>query len=297
MGTTLLQSGKIVDGTGNQAFDGSVLLDGDQIRAVFRQGDEIPLADTIIDVSGCVISPGFIDMHSHMDCMLPLEDHPTHLKCMLEQGITTVVGGNCGISPAPVTTETFGLLDSFAVFATCIEKPLDYTWRSMGEFLKKIEERKPIINLAQLVGHGTVRITTSKTRRGTMKPDELKNCLDTVQQSLDEGACGLSFGLGYEPGMFSSNEEVEAFNKVAAKADKPVAVHLKSYVKLSPAYPLKFSKPYFMSHNLLALKEMIDIARRTGVKLQISHLMLVGRKTWPLAYECLRMIEKHEAKA
>lgn len=171
----------------------------------------------------------------------------------------------------------------------------------MGQFLDRIEETEPIVNLAELVGHGTVRIAAAKKRRGAMRPDELEDCLDKVERSLDEGACGLSFGLGYEPGMYSPNEEIEAFSAVAAKAKKQVAVHLKAYSKISATYSPPFLKPHkmpshFRPHNLRAMEEMIDVARHTETALQISHLILVSPKTWPMAEECLKMVEDAHSK-
>ena len=97
MGTTLLRAGKVVDGTGNRAFDGHVLVEGDYIKAVLKEKEALPPADTVIDATGCVIAPGFIDVHSHLDWLLPLYDHPQLLKRLLEQGITTMVGGNCAV--------------------------------------------------------------------------------------------------------------------------------------------------------------------------------------------------------
>ena len=135
MSTTPLQAGRIVDGTGNAAFDGHVLIDGDTIRDVLKKGEELPVCDTVIDASGLVISPGFIDMHSHADWLLPLDDHPTLLQCRIEQGVTTFIGGNCGFSPAPINKETLGILEA-GVAATIIDRPFDYTWKKMGEFLE-----------------------------------------------------------------------------------------------------------------------------------------------------------------
>jgi len=286
MKTTLLRGGKIVDGTGGQARDGHVLIDGDRIKALLRARETLPAADSVINATGCVVAPGFIDAHSHMDWSLPLDDHPHMLKCLLEQGVTTVVAGNCGFSPAPVEAGTFPLLDGGSGLP--FEKPLDYSWRSMRGFLDRIQERKPVLNLAQLVGHATIRIAAASTRRGAMKSDELKNCLAKAQQSLDEGACGLSFGLGYDPGIWSPKEEVEAFSAVAAKAKKPVTVHLRSYCRMSEAYSLLSSKP----HNLLALQEMIDVARSTGVSLQVSHAMVLFHVTWPTVDRYLGMIDE-----
>jgi N-acyl-D-amino-acid deacylase len=105
MATILIKNGRIVDGSGSKAFDGSLLINGDRIELVLRKGEALPQADTSIDAAGWVVAPGFIDMHSHADWVLPVKRQPELLKCFLEQGITTVIGGNCGFSPAPIVPE------------------------------------------------------------------------------------------------------------------------------------------------------------------------------------------------
>ena len=288
MGTIILCHGKIIDGLGNRPFVGHVLIKGDQIGAVLKENEALPPADIIIDASGCAIAPGFIDMHSHADWVLTSINHPKLLKCLLEQGITTIVAGNCGISPAPVNHEKLQSLQWHNVASVCHEEPLNYTWRSIGEFLDKIEQLHPVVNVAQLVGHGAIRNSIANTPYVPMNSQELKTCLTELSNAFDQGACGLSFGLGLSPGMYSPIEEIEAFCRTAKASDKLVTVHLKSYAKISALYPVTiFSKP----HNLRALKEMLNIARQTGVKLQVSHLIFGGTKTWPTAEDCIRMID------
>jgi N-acyl-D-amino-acid deacylase len=288
MGTTILSHGRVIDGLGNRPFAGHVLIKGDQIAAVLKENEVLPPADRIIDASDCVIAPGFIDMHSHADWVLPSANHPKLLKCLLEQGITTIVAGNCGISPAPVNHERLQSLMWHNVASVCFEEPLNYTWRSVGKFLDKIEQLQPVVNVAQLVGHGAIKNSIANNPNGPMKPEELKTCLTELRNALDQGACGLSFGLGYSPGMYSPIEEIKAFCRTAKASDRLVTVHLKSYAKISHLYsPKILSKP----HNLRALKEMLNIARQTGVKLQVSHVTFGGRKTWPTAEDWIRMIE------
>jgi len=219
MGTLLIKNGQIIDGTGADAFDGHVLIEDDRIKTIIENGQDLPQADEELDASGKVVSPGFIDMHSHSDWVLPLDDHDIALKCLLEQGVTTIIGGNCGFSPAPVTNKTRNLL-GMEHFKLMVDKPLDYSWNTMGDFLDKIEEVKPIVNTAHQVGHGSIRFAMADTRRGALAEDEKKTCLDTLRQSLDDGACALSFGLGYDPGMYSPIAELESFCRVAASAEK-----------------------------------------------------------------------------
>ena len=284
MKRTLLKNAVIIDGVSGPSFKGQLLIAGDQIEAVLTKEEPEPSADTVLDVAGSVVAPGFIDMHSHIDWVMPLQNHATLLSCLLEQGITTVVAGNCGISVAPVHADRVRRLEAMALIA--IDAPLRWEWSSTGEFLEVVNSKKPAVNLAQLVGHAAVRTAVTETKRGPMTPDEQSRCLHGVRQAFDEGACGLSFGLGYDPGMYSTVDEITAFCEVAAAAGKPAVVHLKAYSKLSPCYPLT----YLGAHNVRALREMLDIGRRTGVTLQLSHFLFVGRKSWPYADKCLGMV-------
>jgi len=162
----------------------------------------------------------------------------------------------------------------------------------MAEFLDRVQETGPIVNMAELVGHAAIRYSTADTVRGAMNREELNKCLDSTRQAFDEGACGLSFGLGYDPGMYSPLDEIEAFCSVAAEASKPVTVHLKAYSKISPCYPLTSRG----AHNVRALKEMLEAAEKTGVRLQLSHFIFVGRGSWSLADECLELVEDTRRK-
>lgn len=287
MGALLFKNGIIVDGTGKDSFPGHVLVEKDKIAAVFRENEDLPPAEKEIDATGCIISPGFIDMHSHSDWIIPHSWSKNLLKHSLEQGITTIVGGNCGFSPAPVTSESKKFLDDFLSHLLA-EEPFDYKWHSMGEYLDCMEENPPVINIAELVGHVALRYCVAGNSRKKMSSNELKESLELTKASLDEGACGLSFGLGYEPGMFCDTDELEAFCNVAAKAGKPVTVHMKALSKISPVYPPTYMKP----HNIRALKEMITIAEKTGVKLQLSHFIFVGRHSWHLADQGLELVEQ-----
>jgi N-acyl-D-amino-acid deacylase len=287
MATVLIKGGRILDGTGAAAFEGDLLLEGDRIAAVVPRGAATPAAARVLDASGAVVSPGFIDMHSHADWTLALADHDQWMRITLEQGVTSVVAGNCGFSPAPVAPGGPGSAEGSLV-AMLVEEPLDWSWRSMGEFLQHVDENGPVVNMAELAGHASLRAAASARARGAMPPDELGRSLDEARRCLDEGACGLSFGLGYDPGMYSPLEELEAFCRVAAEAGKPVTVHLKALSAISPTYPVTYLKP----HNLRALREMLEIARRTGVMLQVSHFIFVGRRSWGTAGRALEMVEQ-----
>ncbi len=286
MSTTLIHSGHLLDGLGGPPCKGHLLLRDDRIEALLPPDAGLPAADLVIDASGRAVAPGFIDMHSHAEWLLAAEDHAETLACMLEQGVTTVVGGNCGTSPAPARDATRGKLHESA--AMLIDRPFDSPWHSVKGFLDRLDTIGPSLNLALLAGHGALRLAASDTARGPMSEEDLGATLEATRQALDHGACGLSFGLGYDPGMYSPKEELEAFCRVAVQADKPVTVHLKALSRISPCYPLTTPG----AHNLRALDEMIEIGHRTGAKLQLSHFIFVGRRSWSTADRALARVDR-----
>ncbi len=297
-GDYLIKNGKIVDGTGKPAFDGAIAVAGGIITALFHSQDDISAAEKnckeVIDATGLVVCPGFIDMHSHADWVLPLPDHAKTLAPLLEQGITTVVGGNCGYSTAPLApaSQHRGLVAAESEFLA--DLPLDLEWTTLASFFEKLESQGLALNLAMLAGHGNLRLSMFGQPEASPGEQSFAEMVRAMSEALKEGACGISLGLGYSPGIFSDISELEKFAICAREHDRLLTVHLKAYTKLSGAYPLKLvgNRP----HNLRALEEMIDLARHTGVKMQISHMLFVGRSTWPLADRCLELIEKAVAE-
>lgn len=163
MSKLLIRGGLIVDGTGREPFKGSVYVVGDRIETVIPSGtgqhDVFAGNETndIIDAEGLVVAPGFIDCHSHFDWVLPLRHHQQILFPLIEQGITTVVTGNCGFSPAPVNEASKKQVHDFAEIL--VEEPLPHSWEGMGEFLNYLDSAAGLLfNNAQLVGHGTVHL-------------------------------------------------------------------------------------------------------------------------------------------
>jgi N-acyl-D-amino-acid deacylase len=288
MGELLIKDVNIIDGTGEKSFDGHIEVENGVIKAVIAKGEGLPQSKVVLDVKGLTAAPGFIDMHSHFDWVLPLDDHETFLYPMAEQGVTTIIAGNCGFSPAPIADGHINLLQKATEFF--VDRPLDFRWRSFDEFLDHLGSGNGMLfNLAQIVGHGTLRLSVMGENRRYPDTTVLKQMLRMVEESYDAGACGLSFGLGYAPGLFAMDEELISFAKTAAAEGIPLAVHIKALGRVSGAYPLKpFSEP----HNIRAVKEILNIARKTEVKLQISHLIFGDTRTYATADRVVKMIEK-----
>ena len=159
----LVKNANIIDGTGKPAFKGHVLVKGMRIESILKNNDSIPSVDKVIDVSGNTVSPGFIDIHSHLDWVIPHTDHAELTKSFLEQGITTVVAGNCGASPAPYRKHLEELGTKLFLFTG--GRKFSPTWESMGEFLDYLIQVKPSLNIAQLVGHGNVHHIVSDKKQ------------------------------------------------------------------------------------------------------------------------------------
>lgn len=290
----IIKNGIIIDGTESVPFKGHLSLSGDRIKAVVRantpDGDSLLGKEyaSSIDAEGFAVAPGFIDAHNHFDWVIPLPDHE-FLSPMVEQGVTTIVSGNCGFSPAPVNRGEDDMVNSFAEF--CLERPLSYEWAGMDEFLDFLESQNGLLfNNVQLVGHGTVHLTTLRDTGRRPSPEELARVATVTGEALAGGAFGLSLGLMYPPGMYYSQDDLAALAEATAKQGKVLTVHKRALSRYSTSYPII---PFFgRPHNLRALEEMLTIGLETGVKLQISHFLFGGRKSWGTAEKAIRMIEK-----
>ncbi|MEW6266134.1 MAG: amidohydrolase family protein [Thermodesulfobacteriota bacterium] len=288
----VIADGTIVDGRGRPAFQGHVAVkDGRIVEVAEAESNGLDqwYAETVVEAEGLVVAPGFIDLHSHADFILPLADHPELLACFLEQGVTTVVAGNCGFSPAPaaVGTPYRGILADVIMFISAGRRLPD-RWDTLDSFLADLEKSGVVLNLAQLAGHGSMRATLFGPDYSYPGEAGLAPLERMIQESLDAGAFGLSFGLGYAPGMFVDGRELLRLADLVSRRDGLLTVHLKALSHISPAYGLSLGGE---PHNLRALREMLDLAEKTGVRLQISHLIFVGRKTWPTCDRALEMIE------
>jgi N-acyl-D-aspartate/D-glutamate deacylase len=280
-----LVGGWVVDGSGSPAMRADVAVRGERIGAVGDLRDV--QAPSVLDCTGKTVVPGFIDIHSHSDWLLPNVDHGRIVEPFVRQGMTSLVTGNCGFSPAPITAVNREAAHDAS--RLIIDDAIDLRWVSMAEFLDALERGGVSLNVAQLVGHGSVRAAVS----GALNPaapsaDELAEMERLVRAALDAGCIGVSTGLGYPPGIFAQEEELAAFAGWAAAAGKLFTSHLKAYSWISGAYA---TDPSQESHNLTAIKEILRVARRAQARLQISHLIFVGRQTWPSHTEALRLIE------
>lgn len=281
-----LSGGRVIDGTGAPAVRADVAVSDGRIVAL---GDLRDLATAAtIDCTDRLVTPGFIDIHSHSDWLVPGADCGALVEPFLRQGMTTFVGGNCGFSPAPLTEHN----EQSAREASrlIVDDEIELDWRSMGEYLDHLERTPLPLNVAELVGHGAVRAAvTGPLNTAPPTADELSAMERFVRAALDAGCVGVSTGLGYPPGIFAAESELATFGSWAAAAGKLFTTHLRAYSCVSPVYP---NDPGDTPHNVRAIEEMLAVAKTSRARLQLSHLIFVGRRTWPTAARALATIER-----
>ena len=274
---TLIKGGTIVDGTGKPAFVGDVLVDGDKVVDVGSLGSiesvGLKTQETLndpdpetIDASGLIVSPGFIDAHTHSDAYLVIEpDAPSKVS----QGITTELNGQCGGSIAPRYGEARLSSDWAAILGERL------TWRSLAEYREVLAAAKPAVNTVQFIGHNTLRSSVVGYGATVSSPSQMKEMSRLLAQALDEGGWGLTTGLIYQPGKYSTPEEVIALAKIAAAKGGYYATHMRSEG----------------DRILESIDEVIELVKATGIRAEISHLKTSGRKNWHKIDAVLEKIE------
>ena len=280
----LLKGGLIVDGTGGQPYAASLLIRAGRIHRISAK--PVRTTGVVIDCTGRVIAPGFIDAHSHLDWHLPIKGHDELKYPFLAQGITTVVAGNCGSAAAGFREATIWKAH---VASTLLKNGLlTLAWDSVEDYFSRLAASGASHNIALLVGHGSTRASIRGMDPSPLHPYETKELLWLLESAMEQGARGVSLGLQYAPGMFARPEELREIARLVKKKDKILTVHTRALSALAPGYRLR---PFGEAHNLIALREMLDLARETGVRLQISHLIFVGSKTWRTADAALALID------
>lgn len=267
----LLKGGLIVDGTGKKGEQGDLLIDGEKIEAISRSPISIDCEE--IDCTDLVVSPGFIDVHSHMDPFVMLEGYEQLKFPFTGQGITTLVTGNCGYSSVGLQPPQDGQRDSNAVY-------------TMDDYVNHVERVGLSHNVVTLAGHGVSRMSIRGMNSDPLEPAETESLHSLIAEAMDQGAAGVSFGLGYEPGIYARPDEIRGIVELAKQREKIVTVHGRAYAGV-PAPPDSDEIPL----NVASLKENIDLARETGVRLQYSHLMFAGSASHPTYSQCLDVLD------
>ncbi|MEM3132097.1 MAG: amidohydrolase family protein, partial [Sulfolobales archaeon] len=268
----VIKKGIIVDGSGSPPFRADIGISGDRIESIGDLSGE--KANLVVDSSGMVVSPGFIDIHNHSD--ITIFEVPTADNYIL-QGVTTIVVGNCGSSPAPLTDVNF---EEEVKWIKKEHPDVEVRWRSFSEYVKALEELKPSVNIAPLVGHGTIR--SAVLGFGPEKPSErdIELMKELAREAMEAGAFGVSTGLIYIPGTFATTEEIVEIAKVTALYSGIYSTHMRNEgVRL-----------------LDSIYETITIGLKAGIGVEISHLKAGGKPSWGKVVAALKVIEDYASR-
>lgn len=280
---TLLQHARIYDGTGAEAFTGDILIENDRILDVAPQ---IDAADAqIVDLTGRSISSGFFDAHSHNDWFAAKKDSRQYFEPFVRQGITSFITGNCGLSMTGFA-ESSPYIDKVGAGLFHMDE-LTGVYPDLNALFAAIDGNMPL-NIASLAGHCTARASGTGYANRPLSEGEQQSMLALLEENLSQGACGVSLGLMYEPGLYAPKEELRKVAELCARYDRPLTVHPRACSAVSMAYPELLGRP----HLLRALDELEEITRGLNVKLQYSHAIFVGKSSFKCKDELVAGIER-----
>jgi N-acyl-D-amino-acid deacylase len=265
----LIKNGSIIDGSGKGRFLGDIGIRNDKIAAIGEFEDE--KGEIEIDAEGKIVCPGFIDVNNHSDVYWRIFNNPD-LPSLVYQGITTIVGGNCGSSLAPLASAKN--IESIQKWTDL--KNINVNWLSVSEFFDVLGENKLPVNFGTLVGHATLRRGIIQDEVRSLSPKELGYIEKKLAEGLKEGALGISTGLVYTHARLASSEELINLARLVGKHDGVYATHIRDE-----------------SNEIIeSLEEAIKIGQESGTSIHISHLKAVGRKNWNKMEEALAIIDR-----
>jgi N-acyl-D-amino-acid deacylase len=280
---TLLQHCRIYDGTGAEAFEGDILFENDKILAVGQ--DLSAEGATRVDLLGKSVSSGFFDAHSHNDWFAAKQNPKPYFEPFVRQGITSCIAGNCGLSMAGFQADS-PYLDKIGAGLFHMDD-LTGIYPDTNSLFSAIDGNTPL-NIASLAGHCTARASGTGYASRPLSEEEQQQMLSLLEENLKQGACGVSLGLMYEPGLYATKEELRKVAELCARYDRPLAVHPRANSAVSMAYPELLGRP----HLLRALDELEEVTRGLNVKLQYSHAIFVGTNSFPCKDELVAIIER-----
>jgi N-acyl-D-amino-acid deacylase len=263
----IIRNGTIVDGSGKRGFEGDLGITGEKIAAVGKvDGD----ADLLVDATGMVVAPGFVDMHAHTDFAF-LNDPSSNEKLM--QGVTTNVIGNCGLSPAPANEHVRQYFDTILkyIFGETTTRGFD----TLGEFLGELERSGTSTNVATYAAHGIIKCHVTEMSPDPPTGEELAQMKGLLREAMKDGAFGLSSGLVYPPGAFSNTDELIELFRIVAEFGGIYATHIRDEANRLEE----------------AVAEAIEIGRAAGVPIHISHHKSFGKANWGKSKKSLQMVE------
>jgi N-acyl-D-amino-acid deacylase len=273
---TLIENGWIVDGTGAPRYKSSLVIEDELIAeiGVVGRGDGF---DRTINAESMIVAPGFIDTHSHSDLAVMVNPY---IEAKVRQGVTTELLGQDGISMAPLPKRFIAPWRKNLSGLEGDSDELDWDYETTDGYLKALEAKGVGLNESYLIPHGNVRMEAMGLDNRKPSPDELERMCDITRREMEVGAFGLSTGLIYMPCAYADTSELIELCKVVAEFDGAFVVHQRSEA----------------DSILTSMEEVIEIGRKSGVKIHFSHFKVCGRKNWGLIDEVVELLDKAAAE-
>lgn len=265
----IIKGGTIIDGTGKERFRADVGIEEGKITKIGDlSGKE---AKKQVEVWGKFVTPGFVDILNHSDSFWTLFTMPKQ-ESLVYQGITTILGGNCGSSLAPLVSGE--MINSIQKWADIQE--VNVNWQRLSEFLLELEKSKIGVNFGTLVGHSTLRRGVIGDESRLCTEQEIKAMSYMLEGALDEGAFGLSTGLAYTHAQKTDYNELLSLVEIVKKRNALYSTHMRDEGK-----------------NMLAsVNEILRLVRDTGVNIEISHFKVMEKEYWPNMRKAISMLER-----
>lgn len=269
----LIKNGTIIDGTGQSQFLSDILIQNGIFTAIEPHITATSNVD-VLDATDCFVAPGFIDIHSHSDFAIFANPSATN---KVRQGITTEIVGNCGFSAAATNMQ---LLIDKIIPITIGSYPFTPDWNTMGGYFQALKALQASVNIYSLTGLGTLRASVIGYAPRAATDDEISTMGTILDESLADGALGLSAGLIYAPGCFAASQEITSLCEIVGRHNKLFVAHMRG-----EGPTLK-----------IAIQEMINISKVTGVAVHISHLHAESAQHYKRFGEIMELLDNARNK-
>lgn len=293
----VIKNGTIVDGTGKERYQADIGINRDTISEIGNLENAKALQQ--INAKDFFVCPGFVDVLNHSDSYFKIFSNPT-LDSLALQGITTIIGGNCGASLAPLSSSfTMNQLNKRMGFGTnVITNPsksetllksmrkwidvsgININWSTLDEFLTILSDQGLSLNFGTLIGHSSMRRNLVGERISDLSTDEMTFFKEMIADSMFQGALGMSCGLSFSHENFVETGELLELASVLHEHDGIMSFHLRNEAE----------------RIVESVSEAIEIAKRSGVRIELSHFKINGKENWNKIEEALSLIEKASEK-
>ncbi len=293
----IIRNGTIVDGTGKEKYQADIGINRDTISEIGNLENAKALQQ--INAKDFFVCPGFVDVLNHSDSYFKLFSNPT-LDSLALQGVTTIIGGNCGTSLAPLSSSfTMNELNKRMGFkANVITNPaksetllksmrkwidvsgININWSTLDEFLAVLGNQGLSLNFGTLIGHSSIRRNLVGERISDLSTDELTFFKEMIADSIQQGALGMSCGLSFSHENFVETSELMDLASVLHESDSIMSFHLRNEAE----------------RIVESVSEAIEIAKRSGVRVEISHFKINGKENWDKIDEVLSLVERASEK-